>query len=350
MGTTIFTEQLDLTEATPDREARTLKDVILIRAGVSLNKRSYSEAVLEKSVPIFEGARAFDSHVQGQRRVGELTGYYTNVRYVEGKLKADRHFTNTQAGRDVWSVVEDIVSGKAPKSLAGLSINAVGSAKPGKVNGSDVMEVESITSANSIDDVLSAAAGGMYRESATGDALAQALLEAMTIEEFTEARPDFIKRLQKEWKTMRDGELVKAAETDADQLRSALQEAQQTIERLETEREAAVTEAETARRELAIEQVLNDPKVKLPASWRESLRKQLQQSAPEQWGGIIEASQKLAASAGHKAQVAVSGAGQQIADAVSTPTRVDPLVRARRRIAEASSPDELLRIRESLDS
>lgn len=354
---TILTEQIDLSEAQVDSDNRVIKDVVLIRAGMSLNRRMYSEAVIQKAAPLFEGTRAFDSHAKGERRVGELTGYYTNVRYSEGRLLADRHFTRTQAGNDVWSVVEDIVRQKAPRSLAGLSINAVGSGKPRKYDDGEGLEVESITAANSVDDVINAAAGGGYSLTAGGgDALALALMQAMTLEEFTEARPDFIQRLQKEWKTMRDGEAVKAAVAakeaalaDADQAAETLKEAQATITRLEQEREAAVTTAETARRALVIEQTLNAPQIKLSAAWKTELRTQLAESDPQTWSSQIERYQKLAASAGQKPPVSVSGAAQQVSPAGAAQRPLDPLVVARRRLAEASSPEALLRIQESLE-
>jgi hypothetical protein len=345
---TILTEQIDLSEAQIDHEQRVLRNVKLISAGTSLNKRHYSEAVLTAAVSLFEGTKAYDGHMRGERRVGEITGAYSNVRLENGALRADRYFTRTQAGNDVFAIAEDIVSGKAPRSLAGLSINAVGNAKPGKIDGSDVVMVESITAVHSVDDVSVPAAGGGYTEAASGDAMTKSLLDAMTIEEYTEARPDFIQRLQKEWKTMRDGKVVEAAKADADQATEALNEAQATIARLTEERDAAVTEAETARRALSVEQVLNDPRTKLPAIWKTELRSKLSESDPKTWGALMGLYQKLAESAGHSNRVPVSGADQQISIAEPLARRVDPLAAARKALAEASSPEELLRIQESL--
>lgn len=345
---TILTEQIDLSEAQIDHEQRVLRNVKLISAGTSKNNRHYSEAVLNAAAPLFEGAKSYDGHESRARRVAETTGYYANVRMENGALRADRYFTRTQAGNDVFAIAEDIVSGKAPRSLAGLSINAVGNGKAGKLNGSDVLMIESITAVHSVDDVSVPAAGGGYTEARDGDALAKSLVEAMTIEEYTEARPDFIQRLQKEWKTMRDGEAVKAAKAVADQSTEALNEAQATIARLTEEREAAVTEAETARRALLVEQTLNDPKVKLPTVWKTKLRGELIEADPLTWAALIETYHKLASSAGHSARVPVTGAGQQVSSAVVN-HRPDPLAEARRRLAEATSPEELLRIQESLE-
>jgi hypothetical protein len=346
---TILTEQIDLSEAQIDHEQRVLRNVVLIRAGTSGNRRHYSEELLQKSAALFEGVPAYDSHDSRKRTVAETTGWYKNVRYVDGALRGDRYFSGTQAGRDVQSIAEDIVSGVAPRTLAGLSINAVGAGKVQRLSDGDALVVESISKATSIDDVGRPAAGGGYVESASGDELALGLLEAMTIEEYTEARPDFIQRLQKEWKTMRDGKAVEAAKADADQSAEALNEAQATIARLTEERDAAVTEAETARRNLLVEQVLNDPKVKLPVLWKTKLRTELMEADPSQWGTLTEELQKLAASAGHSNRVPVSGADQQISSSASLAPRLDPLTVARKALAEASSPEELLRIQATLE-
>src|SRR5690606_24382967 len=79
-----------------------------------------------------------------------------------------------------------VATGKAPKSLAGLSINAVGSARKREDGG---VVVEAISYAHSVDDVTTPAAGGGYVESVQGDALAQALIEAMTYDEWVSGRP-----------------------------------------------------------------------------------------------------------------------------------------------------------------
>lgn len=309
MKTTIFTEQLDLSEAQVD--GRVMRNVVLIRAGTSANRRHYSEDVLQKAAPVFEGVKAYDGHDRRARKVAETTGWYANVRYENGALRADRYFTGTQAGRDVQSIAEDIVSGVAPKTLAGLSINATGTGKAQKLPDGDALVVEAITAAESVDDVATPAAGGGYTEQKSDDALAQALIESMTFEEFFASRPDYIERIQKELKTIRQDEAVKAAKAEADHNREALTELTKQLEEAQAAREAAERERDTARRALTVERILNDPKVKLPASWKNELRVKLSEADPEQWGGLVESYQKLAVSAGHKPRVEVTGADYQ---------------------------------------
>lgn len=349
MNTSILIESLDLSEAQFDSANRVLKNVGLIKAGKSLNKRHYPESVLQQAVTVFEGSKAFDSHAKGERRVGELTGWYENVRYENGTLKADRHFLPTQAGKDVMAVVEAIVTGGAPRTLAGLSINAVGSGKMAKIEGEDVLNVESITSANSVDDVVNPAAGGAYVLTASsGDELAQSYLQALTYEEWFESRPEHRKRLQNELKTARQDDALKAAKAEAESNLTALTEAQMKLKTLEEAHDAAVANEATARRELALEKAFR--KAGFPAATEDSLREQLADLHPDKWAAVISRKRSELKALGISQRVTVTGAGQQIAP---TPTPVktrNPVKEMREAIAQASSPEELQRILQTLGS
>jgi len=339
MNTTLLIESLDLTEAQFDPNTRTLKNVGLISAGKSLNKRYYSEAVLKSAVTVFEGSKAFDSHAKGERRVGELTGWYENVRYDGGKLKADRHFLPTNAGKDVMAVVEAILNG-APRNLAGLSINAVGSGKMQKLDGEDFLHIESITAANSVDDVVNPAAGGSYIESAAmGDELMTAFLKEMTFEEFFNARPEYIKRIQNEMKTVRQEDALKAAKAEAESNLTALQEAQTELTALQATREAANAELAKARRELALEKALRV--AGLPALYENDLRNRLTGLPEADWLAVIN-TEKTKAKRNAPPASTVTGAGQQVAPQITLSAKPrDPKAEIREALKNVSSPAEL---------
>lgn len=167
--TVTLTEAVDLSEASVDPTGHVLENVVLIREGESQNGRYYSGAVLRKAIPVFNGVRAFADHPSKQgaknrpeRSVREITGWYSNVRFEAGAIRADRQFTFNEAGKDVWALAQDIAEGRAPASLAGLSINATGHATKGEINGKQLLIVEAITGAFSVDDVTTPAAGGAY--------------------------------------------------------------------------------------------------------------------------------------------------------------------------------------------
>ena len=340
--TTLLIESLDLTEAQFDADNRVLKNVGLIRAGKSLNRRFYSEAVLQGAVKIFEGSKAFDSHAKGERRVGELTGWYENVRYDNGVLRADRRFLPTRAGQDVMAVVEAITKNNAPRNLAGLSINAIGTGKVSKLDGEDYLHVESITAANSVDDVVNPAAGGSYIESANGDELMTAYMKSLTFEEFFEARPDYIKRIQNEMKTARQDDALKAAKAEAESNRTALTEAQNELKSLQAASEATATELVSARRELAIEKALRA--AGLPALYENDVRNRLMDTPEAKWLEVIGIEKKKAKRTGADSLPTVTGAGQQVATPITVVAARDPQAAMREALAQVQSPEELQRL------
>lgn len=312
MKTTVIIEALDLSEAQINAESHTVRQR-LITAGKSKNNRIYSESVLQTAAPLFEGRQTFANHPsrselkdRPERSIRDLTGWLSNVEYQEGALYAVRHFADTQAGRDAWALVEQIVSQKAPATLMGASINAVGKAKSTE---DGALIIESIDAVHSVDDVVSPAAGGAFlAESAEPGSLTADLLAALTFEEWFESRPDYTKRLQNEMKQARQDDALKAARAEAEGAIQALKEAQSQLAALTSDREAAIAEAQQARRELEIERKMRT--VSLPAAWDKALREQLAQADERQWASIIETELSKARSAGHR--IAITGAEQQV--------------------------------------
>lgn len=347
MQTRILTERLDLSEGRLDAENRIIYGVVLIRAGMSKNRRYYGEDVLRAAAPIFEHAKAYLNHPARQetnavRSLRDLSGWYANVTYHDGALYADRYFTRTLAGQDAWAIAEDIVTGRAPATLAGLSINAVGQGTMQTFADGEAFNVECITAALSVDDVSEAAAGGSYGEPlahSDDDSLTAHLLAALTYEEWSRARPDFLRRLQNEMKTVRQDEAVRSARAETEHAVQALAEAQEALAQVQRERDAA-------RRALEIERLTQAARI--PGAWRESLAAQLD-ALPGQgddWitaaASVIAAEEAKARSAGYRAQstagVAVNGAGQQV---YSPPPDLVPLPAPALDMNRLRSPEEL---------
>ena len=328
-------ESLDFTEAQVDAENRIIKDVVLIRAGRSSNRREYPAKVLEGAVSVFEGAKAYADHPDKPnkpRNVRDITGWYENVRFENDALRATRHFTPNAAGRDVWALAEIIATGKAPANLAGLSINAVGTGKVVKSDEGDIVEVESITAALSVDDVSTPAAKGGYALVAGEDgSLMSDYIQVWSFEQWLESRPDYIERLKREWKAVRledetkrvlaeADDTVKAAETKASEASQALTEAETRLQQAHSEREAALQEVAQAKRELAVMKALKG--VKLPAAWVAGLEKSLMEANPDTWDSLITAEITKAKQVNAVPKVPVNGLAVQEA----TPPTVKPVV------------------------
>lgn len=306
MKTQVIYEAIGLTEAAFDRDNRVLRNVTLIKAGMSKNRRHYPESVLQAAAGLFEGVKAYNDHALFGHKPTDITGWYTNVRYENSALKADRHFARTQAGEDVFSLVEDIVSGRAPKSLSGLSIAVIGEGTEKKFPDGKALEVESITAAHSVDDVTEPAAGGAYLAAGDGDGLAGKVFAALNYEDWQASRPDYLERLKKEWKQTRQDEALKTALAESEQLRAALETSQATLATLTAERDAAAAGEAAARRELAVVEALAATPG-IPAAWREDLRDTLGRADPAEWMDILNRT-KQKAQAAQRPRVPVTGA------------------------------------------
>lgn len=318
--TLVFVEALDLTEAQIDNEAQTVRQRI-IRPGRSANGRVYTPDVLKRAVSLFEGVKTFADHPSGterrerpERSVRQITGWLDSAEFTEDGLCAVRHFTRNQAGQDTWALVRDIVEGRAPATLLGGSINAVGRASKG--DDGDLI-VESIEAVHSVDDVTSPAAGGGFMALVAGaDDLTAQLLGALTYDEFIAARPEFVERLKKEWQAVRQTEAVAAALKERDQAREGLVEAKGQVE-VQTAKVAEL-EAETARlrselerkgQEVGLEKALR--KAALPALIESELRSEIEKAEPERWLEIVQRSARMVAAVG-KPPAKVSGAPRMV--------------------------------------
>lgn len=328
LSTQILVEALDLSEAKLDREGRSARQV-LIRAGESKNRRFYSETVLQASLHLFENVKTYANHPtrseqnqRPERSVRELTGFIDNVTYENGALMGTRHFLRNQAGNDSWAIVEDIIDGKAPATLMGASINAVGKAKAGRGEAGEIVIVESIEAVTSVDDVTAPAAGGGWeRLVASGDEMKLSLFASLDYDEFLEARPDFIDRLKREHKFVKLGENTKTALAEADhavkaattklvQTQAELQDAQDEMLGLTEANARLLTELESVRQVVAVTEALKH--VKLAQSYKDDLAERLPMIPLDEWETVIAREVSKARAAGAQTRVPVSHAAQQV--------------------------------------
>ncbi len=333
MKTQYIIEGISLSEAVLDLNNRSVRQRV-IAVGESANKRRYGADVLIKAAPLFEGVQTYANHPsprelkeRPERDVRNLTGWLSGVTFEEGSVYATRHFSKTQAGEDAWAIVQDIIEGRAPATLIGGSINALGTGHEELVEGRKVVVVDSIDYVDSVDDVTRPAAGGAFMPLVAGDsdAMLSALFASLDYEEWLQTRPDFTERLRRDYTTARQTEAVKTAIAEVNHLRESLNEAQDNLQKVEAERAAAVADATRKARELMVVEALQG--VKLPASWKEDLRKSLVEADPDAWAAIIEREQRKARASGANPRVSVTGAGAQ------TDT-------AQRRVTESVAPRE----------
>lgn len=320
----LMTEAIDRSSATLDADNRVLKNVVLIKAGMSANRKLYKPEALKNSAKVFEGTKAFVNHPsrtemkeRPERSVEHVSGWYKNVRFENNMLVADRYFSSNAAGQNAFALAQDVLNG-APATLAGLSINAAGVGFAAKDDAGDYIEVENISHAYSVDDVTEPAAGGAYKLTASGnDPMVEALMQAMSFDEWFQSRPDYIRRVQNEMKTVRQETAIKEvteakelALTEAGRLQGELEQMKTSLREAETAREAAEALAFRKAQELAIVEALG--KVSLKQSWKQDLKQKLIQTPEQDWPGLIEAEVRKAKDADALPQVEVPITAQPI--------------------------------------
>lgn len=151
-------------------ESGTVWDVVIIKAGNSLNNFFYPDAVLRESAPLFDGARVFAKadieHIKGGGKdVRNIVGWISDVQFVEGAATDTGRLVgrlNISAAEDKLRTLLADAFKRGKKDLAGLSIDADGTAKSVMREGRKVKEAKTITKVNSVDLIVEPGAGGGF--------------------------------------------------------------------------------------------------------------------------------------------------------------------------------------------
>lgn len=143
-------------------------EAVLIKAGLSLNGRFYPDAVLREAAPLFEGRPVFakgdEQHLKGEGKdVRNIVGYVGNARFVEGAAADTGSLLGTVTLLSAAGSLPEVIReawDRGKKDLVGLSIDALGGAKAGKVGGKSVRVATRISKVNSVDLIVEPGAGG----------------------------------------------------------------------------------------------------------------------------------------------------------------------------------------------
>lgn len=176
-----------------------IRNFTIIRAGLSANRNFYPEETLRRDYRKFEGVKIRTDHPSSTRDVSvrDTVGKAENVRFSESD--------KTIRGDAVFSSVESDLVTKIKENLIGdMSINAFGSAALEKgLSGGVHRRIKAIQSANSIDLVCEASAGGSLHEEVRQTTLicermvnTMAELENVTLDELINSRPDLVEGLK----------------------------------------------------------------------------------------------------------------------------------------------------------
>ena len=244
-----------LTEAKFDKGRAT---VIVIKAGFNATEdRYYPAEVLKRDFGIFEGMKMYADHPTEEEDKARPERSIKDWVATLSSVACDESGTVTGVAEIVepW-LMQKLASLRDKQMLSemGISINAIGSASKGKIDGKETLVVEKLVAARSVDFVTEPGAGGIvtFYESDRGYDID--LIELSTLKE---KRPDLVKIIEsgvreeitKEVKkAMENEELIKEKDDqiatltkERDDLKEAAEKAEK--DKVKAEAQAAVKEA-----------------------------------------------------------------------------------------------------------
>jgi len=172
-----------------DVEKRIIRNVLILQEK-SANNRIYPRDVLEKAIPLYEGARAFINHTKpglsADRDIRDTIGKLTNPHYADGKIRADLQLLKNQS---------DFITDLAEMNIQGIGFSH--HAKGEVVKKDDIEEVKSISKVISVDLVIEPATTRTVFEDINRKEQDEMDMKELTIEKLKIDRPDLIEQIEK---------------------------------------------------------------------------------------------------------------------------------------------------------
>ena len=278
---------MPLTEAKFDKGRA---QVIVVKSGFNESKdRYYPVEVLKRDYGIFEGMKMYADHptdeedkARPERSIKDWVATLTEVTCDENGV-----VTGIAEIVEPW-LMQKLASlrDKSMLSEMGISINAVGSASKGTIEGKETLVIEKLVACRSVDFVTEPGAGGIvtfYESDRNRD------VDLVELSALREKRPDLIKAIESEVRAEITKEVKKAMED-----RERIVDLEGQIETLTTERDELknkVTEAEKAKAKAEAQASIKEAveKAELPAAAKERLVERFKDFATAD--GIAEAIQ-----------------------------------------------------------
>jgi len=140
------------------------------------------------------------------------------------------------------------------------------------------------------------------------DGWTNAVIDNLKLRELREARPDLIDELKSEVMDVRQTDAIRALTDKVSSLEASLQASQVQVEQAQHDNRALLSELHEAR----VDRLLDA--AKLPHEWKDSLRNDLIEAAPDEWPAILEKEQAKARAIPQRRRVTVTGAGASAPD------------------------------------
>jgi len=237
----ILNAYVPLTEAKFDKGRAT---VIVIKPGFNATEdRYYPAEMLKRDYKVFEGHKMYADHPteaeDAERPERSIKDWVATL----SEVAVDDNGVVTGIAEIVapWLMLQlATLRDKGMLSEMGISINAVGSASKGQIDGKDTLIIEKLVAARSVDFVTEPGAGGIvtfYESDRCKD------IDLIDISTLRETRPDLVKELESDVRT----EILQEVKAKME-LEEKVTELEGTITTLTTERDELLTkEAEAVK-------------------------------------------------------------------------------------------------------
>jgi len=270
MQRTVIADYIPLTEATVGSKGNA--QIVVIKPGLNTSKERYYPAeILGRDFAVFEGVKMYADHPS---EADEKNRPERSVRDWVATLK------NVHVGKDGAVLGEAVVvepwmqerlatlRDKGMLADIGVSINAIGTASKGTIEGVKTNVIERIVRARSVDFVTEAGAGGgvqLYEAESTLD------VDLVNLDTLKERRADLVKLIESEVETKYKAEVKKHMEQD-----EKVKELETSVVTLTTERDelkGKITAAEKAQRIAEAKSVIDEAisKSELPDAAKKKL-------------------------------------------------------------------------------
>jgi len=230
-----------LTEAMIDKGRAT---VVVIKAGFNTSgDRYYPAEMLQRDCGIFEGAKMYADHPTAEEDKARPERSIRDWVATLSGVTCDENGTVTGVAEVIESwMLQKLASlrDKAMLSEMGVSIDAVGSASKGQIDGKETLIIERLVAARSVDFVTEPGAGGIvtfYEADKKKD------IDLVDLSALRERRPDLIKAVEAEVRAELKQEVKQTMDYEAE-----IKDRDGQIETLTKERDGLKTQMEEAAR------------------------------------------------------------------------------------------------------
>jgi len=283
----VLADYISLSEATVTGKG--IAQIVVIRPGLNSSKdRYYPAEVLARDAAMFEGVKMYADHPTDdedkQRPERSIKDWVATLKNV--KADESGNIIGEAVIVEPWMQAKlAALRDKGMLQEMGISINAVGTASKGEIDGVKTNVIEKIVRVRSVDFVTEPGAGGVVQMYETGGT--ENDVDIISLDNFRERRPDLVKTIETGVKAVIMQEVKQKMELE--EKIKELESSNETLTQERDELKAKLNEADKAQRIAEAKSQIDDAigKSDLPDAARVRLQERFKEAETAE--GIAEA-------------------------------------------------------------